>query len=96
MAGFPDVTTTAAAKGADAAFLTAAGAVEVLGYLLYGHQLITDVDGDGTYDAGDGDAVTSVNYVTMSQTTYFYTCETDGTVRQFDGATPSTATEYTY
>ncbi len=92
--GFPDITTTAAAKGADAAFLTAAGETEVLGYLLYGNQLITDVDGDGVYDAGDGDAVTIVNYVTMTETTYFYTCEANGTVRQFDGPDIAAATEY--
>ena len=55
---FPDVTETLASKGADAAFVTAAGSpAEVLGYRLYGSQLVTDVDGDGTYDAGDGDGI---------------------------------------
>ena len=92
MTAFPDVTTTAADKGADDTFMTDAGATEVLGYLLYGHQLIVDVDGDGVYDATDG--VKIVNYVTMETTTYYYTCEADGTVRQFDGANVVTATEY--
>ncbi len=55
------------------------------GYILYGHDR-----------TGGGVAGPSVSYVTMTQTTWFYTCEDDGTIRQFDGATPSTATEYTY
>jgi len=98
MTAFPDVTATLASKGADSAFVTAAIAVEditaeVLGYLLYGNQLVTDVDGDGTYDAAD-DSINSVNYVTMTETKYYYTCEVDGTVRQWDGSDVATATEY--
>ena len=95
---FPDVTATLASKGADGTFVTAAGSpTEVLGYRLYGNQLVTDVDGDGVYDAGD-DGISSVNYVTMTQTTYFYTCETDGTVRQWlsTDTSSATGTEYTY
>jgi|GEM_PF-1005662 len=92
--GFPNITATAADKGADAAFLTAAGATEALGYRLYGNQLITDVFSDGTYDVDDGDAVSIVNYVTTLETEYYYTCEADGTIRQFDGPDVATATEY--
>ena len=57
------------------------------GYLLYNH----DRTGGGV--AGPG-----VNYVSMTQTTYYYTCETDGTVRQWLSAdtTVATGTEYTY
>ena len=99
---WPDVTATLDSKGANAAFVTAAIAAgditaEVLGYRLYGNQLVTDVNGDGTYDAGD-DSISTVNYVTMTQTTYFYTCEKDGTVRQWLSTDTSvaTGTEYTY
>jgi len=99
--GFPDVTATLSDKGADAAFVAAAIAAEditaeVLGYLLYGNQLVVDVNGNGTYDAGngDGDAITTVNYVTTLETEYYYTCEADGTIRQFDGPDIATATEY--
>ena len=99
MAGFPDTTITLATKGADGPFVTAAIAAgditaERTGWLLYGNQIVVDVDGDGTYDAGD--AILEVDYVAASTSEYYYTCESDGTVRQFDGATPSTATEYTY
>ena len=100
LTAFPDVTATLADKGANAAFVTAAIAAgditaEVLGYLLYGNQMVTDIDGDGTYDAGD--AITTANYVTFSTTTYFYTCETDGTVRQWSSADTSVAAnEYKY
>ena len=91
---FPDVTATLADKGADAAFVTAAGSpAEVLGYLLWGHQLVTDADGDGTYDAGDGDSITggdattgTVKYVGTRYTTKYYTVANDGTVYQHDAS----------
>jgi len=84
MSAFPEVTATAADKGGDAAFMTAAGATEVLGYLLYAHQLIIDVDGDGTYDAGD--EVRTVNYVASQYTTKYYTVDVYGTITQHDSA----------
>ena len=80
MNAFPDATTTAAAKG------TAAFTGTKLGYLLYQHEIIVDVDGDGVYDVGDGDGVTLVNYVATNQTAYFYTVYPDGTVHQHDTA----------
>jgi type IV pilus assembly protein PilA len=52
------------------------------GWLLYGH----DKDGDGTQTG-------LVNYVNLTETTYYYTCESNGTVRQFDDAAKTT--EYT-
>ena len=86
MTTFPDSTSVggSADKAADASDV-AFTAVDDPGYLLYEH--------DGT---GGGVAGPYVNYVTMTQTTYYYTCESDGTVRQWDGAEPSTGTEYTY
>jgi len=101
MSGFPDTTATLATKGADAAFVTAAIAAgditaEVLGYRLYGNQIVVDVDGDGTYEAGD--SIKTVNYVAMGTSTYYYTCESDGTIRQFNMADldGTGIKEYTY
>jgi len=87
MGEFPDVTATLANKGADADFVTAAlldGHTDtgVLGYVLYGNQIVTDVDGDGTYDSADGDSIDTVNYVTVDMTTSNYLCAADGTVTQ--------------
>ncbi len=42
------------------------------GYVLYGHD-----------DEADGSTGGSADYIGVSRTTYFYTCEADGTVRQF-------------
>jgi len=102
MSGFPDTTATLATKGANAAFVTAAIAAaditaEVLGYRLYGNQIVIDVNGDGAYDAGD-DAIKAVNYVAMSTSTLYYTCESDGTIRQFNMADldGTDIVEYTY
>ncbi len=86
MALFPEVTETLAAKGADAAFVTAAIAngdiaAEVLGYPLFGTQIVTDVDGDGTYDVGV-DSIVAVNYVATQTTTAQYWVTGDGTVTQ--------------
>ncbi len=101
MSGFPDTTATLATKGADAAFVTAAIAAgditaEVLGYRLYGTQIVIDVNGDGTYDAGD--EIKTVSYVAMSTSTLYYTCESDGTIRQFNMADldGTGIVEYTY
>ncbi len=104
MSGFPDTTATLATKGANQAFEDAAIAAnditaEALGYRLYGNQIVVDVDGDGTYDAGDGDAILEVDYVAIGTSTYYYTCEKDGTVRQWASVDCSTTTpgvEYKY
>ena len=77
--GFPDITTTAADKG-----YTGTGSPRD-GYVLYEHDLI---DPDNT------DNFTTVSYITTLTTKYYYTCEADGTERQFDGADVVTATEY--
>ena len=87
MGAFPDATETLADKGADGAFVTAAIAAgditaERTGWLLYGNQIVVDVDGDGTYDAVDGDAILEVNYVATATTTASYWAEADGTVHQ--------------
>jgi len=53
------------------------------GYILYGHDI-----------TGDGAQTGLVNYVTMTKTRYHYTCEADGTIRQF--SKPDVATAYEY
>ncbi|MFC1993370.1 hypothetical protein ACFLV3_06160 [Chloroflexota bacterium] len=77
--GFPDYTTTAVDKGYNG------GGDPQPGYVLYQHDRI---------DPSDTTNYSTVNYVNISQTTYYYTCETDGTVRQWDDA--AMTTEYTY
>ena len=77
--GFPDIITTAAEKG-----YTGTGAPKA-GYVLYGHDKIS---------ADDTTQFETVNYVSELMTRYYYTCEADGTVRQFDGPDLATATEY--
>jgi prepilin-type N-terminal cleavage/methylation domain-containing protein len=52
------------------------------GYILYGHDI-----------TGDGAQTGLVNYVTFTQTTYYYTVDADGTVHQYDA--PG-GTEYQY
>jgi len=52
------------------------------GYRLYGHDI-----------EADSSQTNLVNYITTAQTEYYYTCEADGTVRQF--ADVAAATEYT-
>jgi len=53
------------------------------GYVLYEHDKITATDN-----------FTTTNYISLLETEYYYTCEADGTVRQFDGPDVATATEY--
>ncbi|MDP3878687.1 MAG: hypothetical protein Q8Q07_00050 [Dehalococcoidales bacterium] len=77
--GFPDVTTTAAAKG-----YTGTGTPRG-GYVLYEHDKIS-VD--------DTTKFSTVSYINTLTTEYYYTSEADGTVRQFDGANVFTAREY--
>ena len=86
MTGFPDSTSewtgTPGGKTTDPDGLAyAAGDDE--GYLLQDHD-----------KTGGGSAGPSVDYVAMSTSAYYYTCETDGTVRQWSDA--SLTTEYTY
>ena len=77
--GFPDTASDAAAvKG-----YTGAGSPRD-GYVLYRHDKI------GT----DTTTFSTVSYVSMIRTKWYYTCEADGTVRQFNNA--SLTTEYTY
>ncbi len=91
MGAFPDATVTLATKGADGPFVTAAIAAlditaERTGWLLFGNQIVVDVDGDGAYDAVDGDAILEVNYVANTQTAYWYWVDASGTVAQEDAA----------
>jgi hypothetical protein len=79
MAAFPDIITTAAEKG-----YTGNGTPKD-GYLLYEHDRILT---DNTTD------FETVSYISEPTTRYYYTCEADGTVRQFDGPDLATATEY--
>ncbi len=77
--GFPDVTTTAAEKG------YSGNVTPRDGYVLYGHDKIS-TDNTTQFE--------TVSYITTLTTKYYYTCEADGTVRQFDGANVATSTEY--
>lgn len=77
--GFPDITTTAIVK-----LYTGTGSPRD-GYVLRRHDKIS---------TDDTTQFETVNYITVLTTKYYYTCEADGTVRQFDGADVFTATEY--
>lgn len=77
--GFPNITTTAAEKG-----YTGTGFPRD-GYVLYGHDRV--LSDNTTLFVTD-------NYTTTRVTKYYYTCEINGTVRQFDGADLLKATEH--
>ena len=77
--GFPDITSTVAEK-----HYTGTGSPRG-GYVLYQHDKIA-TDNRTRFD--------TVSYIDVLRTQYYYTCEVDGTVRQFDGANVATATEY--
>ena len=77
--GFPDITTTAVEKG-----YTGIGSPRS-GYVLYGHDAIS-TDNSTQFE--------TVSYINMLTTNYYYTCENDGRVRQFDGADVRIAKEY--
>ncbi len=77
--GFPDNVTTAAEKGYTGAESPRDG------YVLYQHARIST---DNTTQ------FKTIDYLSSLETVYFYTCEADGTVRQFDGASVALATEY--
>ncbi|MEE9464756.1 MAG: hypothetical protein V3W14_04170, partial [Candidatus Neomarinimicrobiota bacterium] len=77
--GFPDYSTAVTDKG-----YTGEGTPRA-GYVLYGHDRIV---------ADDTTQFERVSYMLLPATEYYYTVETDGTVRQFDGANVTLATEY--
>ena len=77
--GFPDITTTADEKG------YTGNSAPKNGYVLYEHDKIST---DNTSQFG------SVNYINVLTTKYYYTCEGDGAVRQFDRPDLATAIEY--
>ncbi|MBA7661594.1 hypothetical protein ES703_69614 [subsurface metagenome] len=79
MTAFPDAITTAEGKR-----YTGTGAPSD-GYILYEHDRIT---------ADDTSAYQTTDYIDEPVTEYYYTCQADGTVRQFDGPEMETATEY--
>lgn len=54
--------------------------------MLYGHDKIL---------VADTDQFENVNYIDLPSTSYYYTAEADGRVRQFDRSDLSTAIEYT-
>lgn len=80
MMAFSDNTTTAAEKG-----YTGTGTPKD-GYLLHQHDRIFITDNATEFE--------TVDYITIPTTLYYYTCEADGSVRQFDGPDIATATEY--
>lgn len=79
MEGFPDMITTIADKGYSGEESPRNG------YVLYEHDKIIATDN-----------FTTVTYLSQPKlkTEYYYTCEADGTVRQFDGPDVTKATEY--
>jgi hypothetical protein len=79
LTAFPDALTTAKEKG-----YTGKGTPSA-GYILYEHDRIIS-DNTSEYQ--------TVDYVGEPATEYYYTCEADGTVRQFDRPEVATATEY--
>jgi len=77
--GFPDITTTAADRG------YSGNATLRAGYVLYNHDKIS-TDNTTQFE--------TVSYIDVLTTDYYYTCEFNGTVRQFDGTDVATAIEY--
>lgn len=77
--GFPDITTTAAEK------FYSGNATPRGGYVLYNHDKIS---------MADTTQYQTVNYFSTLTTQYYYTCEADGTIRQWDGPNVSRAMEY--
>ena len=81
MTSFPDSTSSDPLRFAWAA--NDAALTEIPGYRLFGNQVIVDADGDGWVSVASGDGFELVNYVVVNTTTYFYTCDADGTVKQW-------------
>ena len=79
MMAFPDIATTAAEKGYTGTDTPKDG------YLLNQHDRIFT---DNTTE------FETTSYITTPTTLYYYTCEADGSVRQFDGPDITIATEY--
>ena len=77
--GFPDITTIAAEKG------YSGNATLRDGYVLYRHDRISTAN-TTQYE--------TVSYLNTLTTKYYYTCEADGTVRQWDGPIVEMAREY--
>jgi hypothetical protein len=77
--GFPDIFTSPAQKGYTGELTPRDG------YVLYGHDLIAPEDPS---------QYITVSYITDPVLEYYYTCESDGTVRQWDGPDTTEATEY--
>ncbi len=84
MTGFPDSTSDWAAVGGKTTDPdgTAYAVGDVAGYLLANHD-----------KTGGGAAGPYADYVGMTTSAYYYTCEADGTIRQFADA--GLVTEYT-
>jgi type IV pilus assembly protein PilA len=80
--GFPDVTTTFAAK-ATAAGITYTGTAGRNGYVLYRHAKPTSAT-----------TFTVASYVSMLKTRWFFTVDSDGTVHQWNDTAKTT--EFTY
>lgn len=77
--GFPDIISTVDQKG----YIGEESPRN--GYVLYEHDKIIDTATEN---------FTTVSYFPELETEYYYTCEADGTIRQFDGPDVTTATEY--
>ena len=90
MTAWPDTTSSVANSGkvTDPEGYNYSDATDAPGYVLYGQDITgSDAGGPNPNDGND------VNYVTFTTTTYYYTCDGDGTVHQYD--TPG-GTEYQY
>ncbi|MDD5038425.1 MAG: hypothetical protein PHN78_03815 [Dehalococcoidales bacterium] len=89
--GFPDIATTAAEKG----YIGGVTGAPRGGYVLYNHGKIRS-DNATLFQTVDYITLEStVFYYTNNYTThYYYTCDVDGTVHQYDGVDIATATEY--
>ncbi len=82
--GFPDPDSAAGTEKATDPNGDAYTTDDKDGYVLYQHDV-----------TADNSTTPTVNYIATLTTSYYYTCEANGTVRQFDGANVGTATEYT-
>ena len=83
MAAFPDNTSACTVDKVNDPTDTAYTANDKYGYILYSH----DKTADGSSSTG------LVNYIHTPATIYYYTCEADGTIRQWSDA--AMTTEYT-